>query len=91
MSDHQPKEGSGALFPNDKQGNANRPDWRGDVCIEGKVYELSGWAKEGRRSEFISLSAKPKQDRQSTSTSARPAAPSRPPPQDFGDDNEPPF
>lgn len=33
----------GALFHNDKQGNENRPDLRGEVTIGGVKYSVSGW------------------------------------------------
>jgi len=66
MTTYQPKEGSGSLFKNDKGDNPNRPDYRGDICIEGVVYSLSAWIKEGREGtrmegkKFMSLSATPK-------------------------------
>ena len=63
---YQPKELSGSLFKNDKGDNPNRPDYRGDICIEGVVYSLSAWIKEGKPGtklegkRFMSLSATPK-------------------------------
>lgn len=48
---------SGALFPNDKGDNPNRPDWRGDVTINGVKWRLAGWLKEGRNGKFLSLKA----------------------------------
>lgn len=64
---YQPKEGSGALFKNDKGDNPARPDYRGDLMVGGVVYEVSGWIKplpSNPEQRFMSLSAKPKQDRQ---------------------------
>lgn len=75
---YQPKEGSGALFKNDKGDNPARPDYRGDVMVGGVVYEISGWIKplpKDASQKFMSLSAKPKQQRQET------ARPSQRPPQ----------
>lgn len=46
---------SGALFPNDKAGNPQRPDWTGDVTIGGVKWRLAAWTKEGRRGEFLSI------------------------------------
>jgi hypothetical protein len=60
---YQQKDGSGALFPNDKQGNEKRPDYRGDVTMGGVQYELAGWVREGKRGKFLSLSAKVKGER----------------------------
>lgn len=39
------------LFPNDKQGNEKRPDYRGTLQIDGVKYKLSVWnrtAKSGK-------------------------------------------
>jgi hypothetical protein len=63
---YQPKEGSGALFKNDKGDNPARPDYRGDIMLGGVLYEVSGWikphpSKDGER--FMSLSGKPKEQR----------------------------
>ena len=61
---YTPKEGSGSLFKNDKGDNPARPDYRGDVMIEGVLYELSAWIKplpSNLEKRFMSLSAKPKQ------------------------------
>jgi len=46
----------GALFHNDKQGNENRPDLRGEVTIGGVKYSVSGWnntSKGGK--EYVGL------------------------------------
>lgn len=54
---------SGALFKNDKGGNEARPDYRGDICINGVNYELAAWIKEGQKGKYMSLSAKEKEER----------------------------
>lgn len=64
---YEPKDGSGALFKNDKGDNPARPDYRGDVMINGTLYELSAWIKplpKDASKKFMSLSAKPKQQQQ---------------------------
>ena len=81
-----PKDGSGALFKNDKGDNPARPDYRGDIMLGGVLYEVSGWVKPkpmNPSEKFLSLSGKPK-DVQGTSKSAAPqkAAPAP----DFDDD-----
>ena len=48
---------SGALFPNDKGGVETRPDFRGDITINGIKYTLAGWNKVGKTKQYISLSA----------------------------------
>jgi hypothetical protein len=61
---YEPKEGNGALFRNDKGDNAARPDYRGDIMLNGVLYEVSGWIKplpSDASKRFMSLSGKPKQ------------------------------
>lgn len=88
---YQPKEGSGALFKNDKGDNPARPDYRGDLMVGGVVYEISGWIKplaSDPEKRFMSLSAKPKEQRQQQGR--QPAAPPparRPPPARHYDDD----
>ncbi len=57
------KDGQGSLFKNDKKGVEKRPDYRGDIKIDGTVYQLSAWLKEGKNGKFMSLNAQLKEDR----------------------------
>ena len=89
---YQPKEGSGALFKNDKGDNPARPDYRGDVMVGGVVYELSAWIKPlagDASKKFMSLSAKPKQQQAQQNNTGRPPPPRRR--DDFDDPDGPPF
>jgi len=89
---YQPKEGSGALFKNDKGDNPARPDYRGDVMVGGVVYELSAWIKPlagDASKKFMSLSAKPKQQQGQQGSAGRPPPPRRR--DDFDDPDGPPF
>lgn len=84
---YTPKEGSGALFKNDKADNPARPDYRGDILLGGVLYEISGWikphpSKEGEK--LMSLSGKPKEQRNGT-------APRQAAPRPRRDHEEPPF
>jgi hypothetical protein len=91
---YEPKDGSGALFKNDKGDNPARPDYRGDITINGKTYEISAWIKPLRSDEtkrFMSLSAKPKQARTQGGSSASDQPPPPPPRQSRRDDDLPPF
>lgn len=77
---YQPKEGSGALFKNDKGDNQARPDYRGDLMVGGVVYEVAGWIKalpSDSSQRFMSLSAKPKEQRQAPRQEQRRPAPRR--------------
>jgi hypothetical protein len=96
---YEPREGNGALFHNDKGDNPARPDYRGDLMVGGVVYELSGWIKPVGEKRMLSLSAKPKEQRQSAPQRSAPPqrrqeAPLRPSPRTAGfddDDGLPPF
>jgi hypothetical protein len=77
---YTPKEGSGALFKNDKGDNPARPDYRGDVMVGGVLYELSAWIKplpSDSTKRFMSISAKPKEQRGQQQRAQRPAPPPR--------------
>lgn len=52
---YEPRDNSGSLFLNDKQGNQKRPDRRGSAMINGKEYWVSAWDKRGPKGDFISL------------------------------------
>lgn len=71
---YEPKDGAGALFKNDKGDNPARPDYRGDLMVNGVLYEVSGWIKplpSNTEKRFMSLSAKPKQAQQPQPTKPR--------------------
>lgn len=59
---YTPKDGSGALFKNDKGGVESRPDYRGDLRIEGVDYKLSAWIKKNEKGPYMSISAQPKDE-----------------------------
>jgi hypothetical protein len=42
------------LFRNDKKNGESHPDWKGQVNIEGKYYDLALWEKEGAKGKFFS-------------------------------------
>lgn len=52
----------GVLFKNDKGDNQNRPDYKGQIDVEGQAYWLSGWIKDrtrvhdGTNEKYMSLS-----------------------------------
>ncbi len=59
---YEMREGSGSLFPNDKGDNPKRPDYRGDFLLNGTVYEISGWSREGKKGTWLSVKIQPKTD-----------------------------
>lgn len=53
------KDGSGALFSNDKKGNEKAPDWKGDIMINGTIHRISAWNRRSAYGELISLQYNP--------------------------------
>ena len=58
------KDGSGALFANDKKGNERAPDWKGDIMINGTVHRISAWTRKSAYGELISLQYNPPMNQQ---------------------------
>jgi hypothetical protein len=50
-----------ALFKNDKGLNPKRPDYTGNLNIDGIEFRISGWIREGAKGKFISGSAQLKE------------------------------
>lgn len=74
---------SGILTKNDKQGNDQRPDYRGSINVGGVDYWLSAWIKTGRDGtklagqKYMSLNVQPKDA--SYAPAPSPAAPAAAP------------
>ena len=60
----QLKDGQGSLFPNDRKTSDSHPDYKGSVMLNGQEFDLAAWTKKGARGEFLSLSIKPKTQRE---------------------------
>jgi hypothetical protein len=81
------REGGGSLFSVDKKSD-KAPNMRGEFMLNGEMYEIAAWTKEGKKGKFLSLQVKPARQIQT-----RPS-PNPRPPQSIGpqmDDNEIPF
>lgn len=60
MSDYP---NSGALFKNDKDGNEARPDFTGNLDVEGSEYRIAAWKKVSKAGNtFLSLKIDLKQE-----------------------------
>ena len=73
---------SGALFKNDKQGNDNWPDYRGQINVNGEDFWISAWLKTSKKDgkKYMSLAIQPNDKKQSSQPSRQPARqPSRQP------------
>ena len=47
------KENTATIFKNEKKGE-NHPDYKGQVNVEGKLFDLALWEKEGKKGKFFS-------------------------------------
>lgn len=50
-----------------KEPGSKQPDRRGEVKIGGKLYDISGWIKEGKSGPWLSMNVQPREDRPSKS------------------------
>jgi hypothetical protein len=50
-----PEEGKGVLFINDQKNNPKSPFYKGQMMIDGKLIQISGWKKETDYGHLISL------------------------------------
>lgn len=57
------KDMSGSLFRNEKRESDSHPHARGECMIDGVVYWVSAWTKEGKKGKFQSLAFKRKEER----------------------------
>lgn len=70
---------SGALFKNDKGDNPNRPDYTGELNVEGKEMRIAAWLKTSKAgNKFMSLSVSEKENTATADTN-------------FDDDSDLPF
>jgi hypothetical protein len=70
---------SGALFKNKQKKSDKSPDYYGSLDVNGVDYDLSAWLKANDKGTFMSLSIRPKQERQPQSS---PPAQNKAPEQD---------
>lgn len=84
------KDGTGALFINDRRTNNNAPEYKGSIMINGVEYWLSAWLKQGQKGKYLSLAAQPKEQRD-TVRIPKPPLNRVNVPQDLNDDLDIPF
>ena len=73
MSDYQHKTNNGSVFINNYKDSDKHPDFRGEINVEGAIWEIAMWAKETRGGDkYYSLKVSPprakKQERVDTRT-----------------------
>lgn len=57
-----------ALFKNDKGDNPKRPDYTGNLNVDGIEFRVSGWVREGAKGKFISGSVQLKDNNSAGAT-----------------------
>jgi hypothetical protein len=74
MSDYD-NTNSGALFKNDKQGNDNWPDYRGQINVNGEDFWISAWLKTSKKDgkKYMSLAIQPNDKKQQSQPSRQPS------------------
>jgi hypothetical protein len=77
-------DNSGALFKNDRKEQPKHPDYNGSITIDGREYWLSAWIKDGQKGKFMSIAAKPKEERQQQPTRTQQRAAPAPAPRHGG-------
>ena len=81
---YEQRDNSGSLFKNDKkQEGDNKPNYTGQVTINGVEMWISAWLKDGQNGKWMSLSFKPKEQQQTAPARPAPAA------TDFDDESIP--
>jgi hypothetical protein len=58
MSTYEQRDMSGSLFKNDKREKDTHPNAKGRAMIDGVLYEVAAWTKQGKKGPFQSLSFK---------------------------------
>lgn len=51
------------LFRNEEKRSENSPDFSGELNINGELYWMDGWVKEGQTKRFFSGTIKPKKNK----------------------------
>lgn len=60
---YEKRDMTGQLFRNDRKEKDTHADYNGTIIVEGKEYYLNAWIKDGAKGKFMSLSVKPKAER----------------------------
>ena len=47
------KENALTIFKNEKKSETH-PDWKGQVNVEGKLFDIALWVKEGKKGKYFS-------------------------------------
>jgi hypothetical protein len=59
---YEQRDNSGSIFLNERKEKDTHPDRTGTAMIDGVMYYVSGWLKQGSKGQFLSLAFKRKDD-----------------------------
>lgn len=59
---YEQRDNSGSIFVNDRKEKDTHPDRTGTAMIDGVMYYVSGWIKQGSKGHFLSLAFKRKEE-----------------------------
>lgn len=91
---YEQRDNSGSIFVNDRKEKDTHPDRTGTAMIDGVMYYVSGWIKQGNKGQFLSLAFKRKEEEQRSQPAPRRAVQTRNDPIStgrFNDDSDIPF
>jgi len=66
---YEQRDNSGILFKNDRKQKDTHPDRQGTAMVNGVMYEVAGWIKQGAKGPFLTLAFKRKEGQQKPETS----------------------
>jgi hypothetical protein len=52
---YEHREGSGTLFKNKFKDTDSKPDFKGEIMLNGQLMDIAAWTKQGAKGEFWSL------------------------------------
>ena len=57
---YEQRDNIGTVFNNDRKEKETHPDRTGTAMVDGVMYYVNGWVKQGAKGPFLSLSFKRK-------------------------------
>ena len=48
------KENAVIIFKNDKKNSDTQPDYKGEINVNGRPFDIALWVKEGKKGKFFS-------------------------------------
>jgi hypothetical protein len=70
---YEQRDNSGSIFLNERKEKDTHPDRTGTAMIDGVMYYVSGWLKQGSKGQFLSLAFKRKEEQQPREQRTAPA------------------